>query len=361
MTRQPDTTPVAELRHASKTYRRRLSRRERRRHAQRLGAADHPVVERVALRNCSLRVLPGETLAVLGPNGAGKSTLVKLLLGQLAPDRGDVKLFDQPAHQHHAIAQGRVGVAFQEPGLDALLTARENLELQGRLFGMRRDHIDRRIAETTASLGVADRLDDRVATLSGGLRRRVDLARALLTQPDLLILDEPAAGLDIAARRDTARIIAERRCIAPTAALLVTTHHVEIADVADRLVMLRHGAVAADGRIDALRAQLLGDQHAALVLHLDDPAALDQLLTPDRRDQVRITPDPRGGAIVGAPHHTLANLATDLAKHAATFALRTPTIEELYLAFTGATLDDAHPHTDDDDAHAHAEAEERAT
>lgn len=333
---------AAELIGVTKVYRRRTRRRERRRTSTARGTT----IERVALRECSLTVGRGETVAILGPNGAGKSTLVKLLLGQVAPDAGVARVFGGSAVPGDAIAAGRVGVAFQQPGLDKLLTARENLELQRRLFGMPRHDDDAAIRSLAERFGIADRLDDRVATLSGGLQRRVDLVRTLLTSPELLILDEPAAGLDIAARRDVATFVAQRRGVARDAAVIVTTHHAEVAEAADRLVMLRGGAVVAQGSADQLRERLLGDStstnamndaatQGANALYIDDASAIDETLTPAGVHITR-TSDSRA-VVTGQPNH-LGGLAAHLTRSGTRFAVRPLSIDDLYVALAGAAL-----------------------
>jgi ABC-2 type transport system ATP-binding protein len=199
--------------------------------------------ERRALDGAGVRVAKGEVVALLGHNGSGKSTLLSILCGLLAADAGTARV------------EGTLGVAFQSPALDGLLTVRENLRLAGRLCGVAAGGLDGAVEQAARAFGVEDRLDDRVKTLSGGLARRADLARAVLHGPSALIVDEPTAGLDPEARPAAAarlRGLARER----NAAVLWSTHDAEEAVQADRVVMLAGGRVVADETPAALLARL---------------------------------------------------------------------------------------------------------
>ncbi len=211
-----------------------------------------------------LEVRRGEVVTLLGPNGAGKSTILKLLSGEIAPQEGGVAIFGRP---HGREARRRIGLVLQEPSTDDLMTLRETLQLHGRLFGLRGARLRERCAALLDALGLGERAGDRCETLSGGLRRRLDLARALLHEPDLLLLDEPTLALD----PDSNAAIWEtlRARVADGAAVVVCSNDtVEAESYADRVVIVSDGRVVAEDTPANLTAGLLHD-----ALELDWPAA----------------------------------------------------------------------------------------
>ena len=209
-----------------------------------------------ALDRLRLAIEPGETVALLGPNGAGKTTAVELLLGLGTPDEGHVRLFGgAPAE---AVAKGRVGAMLQDAGLPVGVAVAELVDLIGGLY---RDPLPRGDALRLCDLeDVADR---RVERLSGGQRQRLRLALALVGDPDLLVLDEPTAALDVAARRAFWRRL--RGGAAAGRTVLFATHRLEEADaIADRVVVLARGRLVADGTPDQVKLQVAGPGAASL-------------------------------------------------------------------------------------------------
>lgn len=206
--------------------------------------------ETPALRDVSFDARPGEVTAVIGPNGSGKSTLFRLLTGGLAAQRGSMHLGDGP------VAGTRLGVVFQSPALDRHLTVFENLAHHAMLFGRRIRRADLPPA-LIDGLDLADRLDLRVEDLSGGFQRRVELAKALLSDPELLVLDEPFTGLDPAVRDGffamLEQVSAERGLVA-----VMVTHDLAVATRCARVVHLEHGRLRADARPDELLAPFGG-------------------------------------------------------------------------------------------------------
>lgn len=194
----------------------------------------------------SLRVRAGERVALIGPNGCGKSTLIHLLSGASTPAAGSVRWFEGVAPAH---ARRRIGVVFQSPALDDLLTVRETLRLAGRLLLLPAERIERRLAALVESMGLADRATDRVGTLSGGLKRRVDLARAIMHEPELLLLDEPTAGLDVdsaEAFNDSLQSLGQAGV-----AVVSATHTLSEVEAADRVVVMSAGRIVLDDRAHA--------------------------------------------------------------------------------------------------------------
>jgi ABC-2 type transport system ATP-binding protein len=218
----------------------------------------HRFAERAALAGISLDVPRGERLALLGPNGSGKTTLFRILSTALLPTGGSVTVFGADVVREPGLARQRMGVVFQAPSLDRKLTAAENLRHQGRLYGLRGRDLEDRIAKALERAGVADRTHERVERLSGGLARRVELAKGMLHRPPLLLLDEPTTGLDPSARRDFwSHFEAVRRETGATA--VVTTHLLDEAEQADRIALLDQGRLVALGAPAALTAEIGGD------------------------------------------------------------------------------------------------------
>ncbi len=227
---------------------------------------------RRALDGVSLTASRGEIFALLGPNGGGKTTLFRILATLLAPTSGTFRIDGLDAGRDARAVRRRLGVVFQAPGLDRKLTVRENLELQGALYRIPRSTLSVRIGELLGKLGLADRAGDRVETLSGGLARRVEIAKALLHEPPVLLLDEPSTGLDPGARRDLLTLLKD--LAARGAAVLLTTHLFEEADAAHRIGILDRGRLVALGAPQDLKSEVGGDVVSADVREDGAAAAL---------------------------------------------------------------------------------------
>jgi len=215
--------------------------------------------ERVALDGLTVEVARGETFGVLGPNGAGKSTAFQILAGMLAADGGRILLDGAPVDPaRDPQLRARLGVVFQQPSLDGKLTGRENLQLGASLYCVPRAIARRRIDDALDLFELADRADEPAERYSGGMRRRLELARVLLHEPELLVMDEPSSGLDQASlRRFWAQLgeLRKRRSLT----ILVTTHQPEEAEQCDRLAVIDRGRVIAEGTPEELRARVGGD------------------------------------------------------------------------------------------------------
>jgi ABC-2 type transport system ATP-binding protein len=212
--------------------------------------------ERVAIGGVSLDVPAGQFVALLGPNGAGKSTLFQVLTGLFGADEGDIAVAGISMRQHAAQALRHIGVVFQQQALDLDLSVRRNLQFQSQLQGLPRAVAHERITQGCARFGLTPDLDRAARELSGGNRRKVELVRALLHQPDLLLMDEATVGLDPKSRRDLlAGLHAEVQ--GRGASVLWATHWVEEAEQAHRVLVLHKGKLLADGTPAAV-AQSLG-------------------------------------------------------------------------------------------------------
>ena len=218
----------------------------------------HAFGARAALGDVSFAVAPGEFAVLLGLNGAGKTTLVSLVTRLYHARRGVIRVFGHALRSEPSRALASIGIVFQQPTLDFDLTVAENLRYHAALHGLPPGEGRERSAAELARLGVLDRANDRVRVLSGGLRRRVEIARALIHRPRLLLLDEPTVGLDLAARQG---IIAHVRdlCRERGLAVLWATHLMDEIEASDQLILLHRGSVLRTSRA----GQILADTGAA--------------------------------------------------------------------------------------------------
>ncbi len=223
----------------------------------------HSYGERQALDNLNFTVNPGELFGILGPNGGGKSTTFRILTTLMRPTSGTASVCGHDVVQERDAVRREIGVAFQSPALDVKLTVRENLMHQAHLYGLSGAPMRERIEGALGRIGLAERSGELVETLSGGLRRRIELAKALISRPKLLLLDEPTVGLDPRARGDFWRFIKQLR--SETGMTVVTTTHLlREATYCDRITILDSGRLVALDSPDALCAQIEGD-----VVHLE--------------------------------------------------------------------------------------------
>ena len=199
-----------------------------------------------AVNDLSFRVKKGELFAFLGVNGAGKSTTISMICGYLNPDSGDIRVNGRNVKSAGSAIKESIGVVFQESVLDKPLTARENLQSRGALYGITGKALEKRIQELIKIFELHEFIDRPVGKLSGGQRRRVDIARALIHSPNLLILDEPTTGLDPQTRKMIWNIIETLR-MEEGLTVLLTTHYMEEAASASYVVIIDHGCIAAEG------------------------------------------------------------------------------------------------------------------
>lgn len=218
----------------------------------------HRYGDRESLRGVSFSVQAGDLFALLGPNGGGKSTLFRIISTLMRPTSGSVEIFGVDALARPADARKLMGVVFQSPAVDPLLTVVENLRMHGYLYGLSGAQLSRGIERSLERFSLSDRAGDRVGTLSGGLRRRVELAKAILPEPRLLLLDEPSTGLDPLARRELLDELVRLREDAGTTVVL-TTHLMEEAAICDRVGILHEGQLVAIGAPAALIATIGGE------------------------------------------------------------------------------------------------------
>jgi ABC-2 type transport system ATP-binding protein len=294
--------------------------------------------ERRALDGVDFSVAPGTIFGLLGPNGGGKTTLFRILSTLLPIQKGSAEVlgFDL-AHEANQIRR-HIGVTFQSPSIDPKLTVAENLRHQGHLYGLSGRTLSDRIDLLTAKLGLEERRAELAETLSGGLKRRVEIAKGLLHRPQALFLDEPSTGLDPGARHDLWRYLRALKA-EEGVTVLVTTHLMEEAERCDRLGILDHGRLVALDTPHALRATLGGDY---VTVHCDSPEVLAERI----RERFGVTPQKIGGALrIGKDrgHEFVRDLVEAFPAEVGTVSLGKPTLEDVFIERTGHRFWDEEP------------------
>lgn len=289
----------------------------------------HRYGDHQALNDLSLAVTGGNIFALLGPNGSGKTTLFRLISTIARLQSGDILVFGNSPKTNLSAVRSSIGIVFQSPSLDRKLTVLENIRCQASLYGLSGASMNSRIDEVVQQLGIADRLSSIVETLSGGLKRRVELAKGILHRPRLLLLDEPSTGLDPAARLDVWHALEQLRAEYGVTVLL-TTHLLEEADKADRIAILHQGGMVAVGSPSQLRSEL-GSQVLSIQTN-DQPAVLAWLesrsiASQQFDNQLRVT-DSRAADLV-------APLAQDFGGRIQSLTLGQPSLEDVFVARTG--------------------------
>jgi ABC-2 type transport system ATP-binding protein len=292
----------------------------------------------VALDGVDLAVPRGTVLGLLGPNGAGKTTTVRVLATLLVPDAGSARVAGVDVLTDPAGVRRRIGLSGQYAAVDEYLTGYENLEMVGRLYHLGRRRSRDRARELLGQFGLGDAANRPAKTYSGGMRRRLDLAAALVADPEVIFLDEPTTGLDPKARLDMWEVIAG--LVAGGTTLLLTTQYLEEADrLADDIMVIDHGRVIAHGTSNELKSQIGGER---LELTVADGGRLEEALSAlaglasgepavDRASRSLIVPVTGG---VGALAEALRRLAeADIGLE--DVGLRRPTLDEVFLTLTG--------------------------
>jgi ABC-2 type transport system ATP-binding protein len=293
----------------------------------------HAYGDRVALADLSLSVSAGEVFGLLGPNGSGKTTLFRILSTLIPAPTGTVSIFGHDAATARASIRQLIGVVFQSPSLDKQLSARENLVHQGHLYGLRGRELSARIDEALNAFGLTERAGERVAGFSGGMRRRVEIAKGLLHRPRLLLMDEPSTGLDPAARIDLWKIIGDVSR-AQGVTVCVTTHLMDEADRCDRLAILAGGKLLACDTPDALKGTIGGD---VISLTTREPEQLRQIL----RDKCGFEVEVMGQTLRLERHngHTVIPQLIEAAPGLVdSVSVGKPTLEDVFIRLTGKRL-----------------------
>jgi ABC-2 type transport system ATP-binding protein len=297
-----------------------------------------------ALDGVDLTVPTGSVLGLLGPNGAGKTTIVRILSTLLLPDSGTAEVAGTDVLKHPREVRRKIGLSGQYAAVDEYLTGFENLDMIGRLYHLGRARSRERARELLAAFRLEDAGDRPSKTYSGGMRRRLDLAGALVADPPVLFLDEPTTGLDPRGRTDMWEVI--QGLVAGGTTLLLTTQYLEEADLlADEIVVIDHGRIIAQGTSDQLKTQVGGER---LELTVKDPARLADavgLLEPkgvgpavvDQGRRQLVMPVSGGAAVLTDALRALDGAGIGLDD----VGLRRPTLDDVFLSLTGrATADE---------------------
>ncbi|HTU27073.1 MAG TPA: ABC transporter ATP-binding protein [Pirellulales bacterium] len=290
----------------------------------------HRYGARQAIVDLSLSIEPGEIFAFLGPNGGGKTTLFRILSTLIPLQAGRVSVLGLDLAREQKSVRERIGVVFQAPSLDKKLTVAENIRHQGHLYGLSGRELKTRQDEMLARLGLTDRAGELCETLSGGLRRRVELAKGMLHRPRLLLLDEPSTGLDPGARADLWSYLAEVRQ-RDGVTVVLTTHLLEEADRADRIAIMHTGQLVALGSPAELRATVGGD---SITIATGEPAALAAAIRERFACDVSVLD---GSVRLEQPdgHQWIARLVEAFPGQIQSVTLGKPTLEDVFIDRTG--------------------------
>ena len=297
-----------------------------------------------AVRGVSFTVGEGEIFGFLGPNGAGKTTTIHMLCTLLRPSRGNALVGGHDVVREQEAVRRAIGMVFQEPSLDEQLTARENLRFHAMLYNMDRPAFQQRSPLLLELVELLDRADDLVKTFSGGMKRRLEVARGLLHQPRVLFLDEPTLGLDPQTRRhiwDYLRQLRDREQVT----IFMTTHYMDEAENCDRVAIMDHGQIVALDTPSELKALVGGDLVTARTS--DNQAALDKVAAGDQVDG-RLGPDQelifevaKGDVFIPRLMQLLANGSQPI--EVQSISLRRPTLEDVFIKLTGRTIREEQP------------------
>jgi len=304
----------------------------------------------LAVDGIDLLIAPGEIYGFLGPNGAGKSTTVHMLTTLLPPTAGTARVAGFDVVKQGAHVRAAIGAALQEAALDPLLSGREHLRLQTALHGMPKSERRRRSDALLERVGLAEAADRKVKTYSGGMKRRLDLALALVHDPSILFLDEPTTGLDPQSRNalwtEVARLARE-----DDVTVFLTTQYLEEADVlADRVGIIDQGRIVAEGTPAALKAEIGRPSVEAIPA---DPADLDAVARTIERFGLHVPGSPKGVAVrLDGGEEALADVVRALdaeGLHLEHLQLHAPTLDDVFLAKTGRSLEGAGDDLEDEE------------
>jgi ABC-2 type transport system ATP-binding protein len=289
-----------------------------------------------AVRGIRFSVDEGEMFGFLGPNGAGKSTTIKILCTLANPTAGEATVAGHDVIRDRALVRRSIGLVFQEPTLDAYLTAEQNLSFHGELYGVPKPALRRRIDDVLEMVGLADRRGDKVQTYSGGMKRRLEIARGLLHSPRVLFLDEPTIGLDPQTRASIWEYVALLR-EAEDITVFMTTHYMDEAEHCDRIAIMNEGELAVIDSPDALKSSIGKDR--VQFRTEDDEHAIGEV-----RERFGLEAAMHNGALtVQVPRGAefVPQLFAGLTVPITTVTVTRPSLDDVFMTYTGTTISDA--------------------
>ena len=289
-----------------------------------------------AVRGIDLDVTPGETFGFLGPNGAGKSTTISMLCTLVEPDAGTALVAGHDVVRERDDVRRNIGLVFQDPTLDGYLSAEQNLKFHAELYGVPKALVPDRMRQVLEMVGLWERRASRVSTFSGGMRRRLEIARGLLHSPRVLFLDEPTVGLDPQTRSSIWRYIEELKA-AEEITIFLTTHYMDEAEHCDRIAIMDQGRVIVLDTPEALKASVGRDR---VQIKTDDDAAAIAAL----RDRFGIDASVAEGAVtfgVAAGEQFVPRLFDELSVAIRGVSVSRPSLDDVFMSYTGTTIRDA--------------------
>jgi len=292
----------------------------------------HSYGNRVALEGLSLVVKRGEIFGLLGPNGSGKTTLFRLLSTLMMPQSGHICILQKELPIHVKDIRSKIGIVFQAPSLDGKLTVEENLRHQGHLYGLAGENLKSKIKQLLGEFKLLDRKKDLVDSLSGGLKRRVEIAKSLLHNPQILILDEPSTGLDPVARLDLWQILKQLNGKYQTT-ILLTTHFMEEAERCDSVALLDQGKLKVSGSPQKLMKQT-GKTLLQIEPHESEKELLLDVLKSRFEEKVSLVREMI--RIENEDSEKLvAPLMNEFAEKIISISVKKPTLEDVFIQLTG--------------------------
>jgi len=289
-----------------------------------------------AVRGVNFEVATGEVFGFLGPNGAGKTTTINMLCTLAKPSSGSATVAGHDVVRERDDVRRNIGLVFQDPTLDGYLTAQQNLKLHAELYGVQSSLVARRMQEVMEMVGLWERKDSPVATFSGGMRRRLEIARGLMHSPRVLFLDEPTIGLDPQTRRSIWTYIGELK-EREEITIFMTTHYMDEAEWCDRIAIMDHGQIVALDAPETLKAQIGRDR---VTIHTDD----DQATIAALREKFEIEAVIAEGAVTfGVPggEQFVPRLFAELGIPIRSVNVSRPTLDDVFMSHTGTTIRDA--------------------
>jgi ABC-2 type transport system ATP-binding protein len=289
-----------------------------------------------AVRGVNFEVAVGEVFGFLGPNGAGKTTTINMLCTLAKPTTGKAQVAGYDVVSERDDVRRHIGLVFQDPTLDGYLTAAQNLQLHAELYGVQSDLVEPRMRQVMEMVGLWDRKDSVVSTFSGGMRRRLEIARGLMHSPRVLFLDEPTIGLDPQTRRSIwsyIRELKEREEIT----IFMTTHYMDEAEWCDRIAIMDHGEIVALDSPAALKAGVGTDR---VTIHTDDNDKAIEALARQFGIEAKVS---EGSVVFGvsAGEEFVPRLFAEFEMPIRSVSVSRPTLDDVFMSYTGTTIRDA--------------------